>query len=94
MKISEVKAGTNATVSGEVTNMDEPREVVTKFGKKMRVASATLKDDSGEMVLSLWNDDIEKVQVGAKVTVENGWVAEYKGNLQISAGKFGKLNVQ
>lgn len=94
MKISEVKAGTgNVTVSGEITSKEEPREVITKFGKKLRVASATLKDDSGEIVLSLWNDDIDKVNAGDNVTIENGWVSEFKGNAQISAGKFGKIVV-
>ena len=94
MKISELKAGTgNVSVSGEITNVEEAREVVTKFGKKMRVCNATLKDDSGEIILSLWNDDIDKVQMGNKISIENGWVSEYKGNVQLSAGKFGKITV-
>lgn len=94
MKISEVRAGTgNVTISGEVTSKEEPREVLTRYGKKLRVASASLKDDSGEIVLSLWNDDIEKVNVGDSVTVENGWVSEFKNQPQISAGKFGKIVV-
>jgi len=95
MKISELKAGTgNATVEGEIVAKEEPREVVTRFGKRTRVANATLKDDSGEITLSLWGDDIDKVQVGQKVKVDNGYVSEFKGTLQISAGKYGKINVQ
>lgn len=38
----------------EVITMDEPRDVVTKFGKKMRVANAMIKDDTGKMTLTLW----------------------------------------
>ena len=73
MKITEVKAGTGSiSVSGEITAKDEPRDVLTKFGKRMSVCSATLKDDSGEIVLSLWNDDIAKVNVGDQVAIENG----------------------
>ena len=94
MKISEVKAGTgNVVITGEVTAKEEPREVLTRYGKKTRVSSATLKDDSGEIVLSLWGDDIERVNVGDNVTIENGWVSEFKGNPQISAGKYGKITV-
>ncbi len=94
MKIGELKAGTgNVNIEGEVITVDEPREVVTKFGKRTRVANATLKDDSGEITLSLWGDDIDKVKQGDKVKIENGWVSEFKGNLQVSAGKYGKLEV-
>jgi len=93
-KISEVKPGTgNVSVEGEVSAMSEPREVVTRFGKRTKVADATLKDESGEITLTLWGDDVEKVAVGNKVKIENGWVSEFKGNVQISAGKYGKMTI-
>jgi len=92
MKISDLKAGTgNVNVSGEISEKEDAREVITKFGKKLRVASAKLKDDSGEIVLSLWNDDADGFAVGDKVKVENGWVSEFKNTPQLSAGKFGKI---
>jgi ssDNA-binding replication factor A large subunit len=86
MKISELKANTgNASIEAEIISMEEPREVMGKFGKRLRVASATLKDDSGEIVLSLWNDDADKYAQGDKVKITDGWVAEYKGSLRISS---------
>ncbi|MFH1448152.1 MAG: OB-fold nucleic acid binding domain-containing protein [Candidatus Micrarchaeota archaeon] len=94
MKISELKSGIgNVDVEAEVTAIDESRDVVTKFGKKTRVANATIKDDSGEITLSLWGDDIDGVSIGDKVKIENGWVSEFKGAKQISAGRYGKINV-
>lgn len=92
--ISEIRPGTgNVTAEGEISAKDEPRDVVSKFGKRLRVCSATLKDESGEIVLSLWNDDIDRINVGDKVKVENGWVSDFKGAAQISAGKYGKITV-
>jgi len=92
--ISELKPGVgNVTVEGEITEINEPREVVTRFGKRTRVADAKLKDATGEITLTLWGDDIGKVAIGDKVKIENGWVSEFKGNLQISAGKYGKMTV-
>lgn len=95
MKISDLKAGTgNVNLEAEVAELEEPREVVTRYGKRMRVANATLRDaDGGEIILSLWGDDIEKVSKGMRLRIENGWVSEYKGNLQLSTGKYGKLVV-
>lgn len=92
MKISELKAGTgNANITGEIISMEEPRDVMGKFGKRLRVVSATLKDDSGEVVLSLWNDDVEKFAVGDNLQITDGWVSDYKGSLRLSAGRSGKI---
>ena len=95
MKIADLKPGTgNVNVEAEVVSVEEPREVMTKFGKRTRVANATIKDDSGEITLTLWGDDIDRVKGGDKIAVENGWVSEFKGTPQISAGKYGKINVE
>ena len=92
MKISELKAGTgNVDLEGEISVKEEPRDVITKFGKKTRVANAKLKDDTGEITLSLWGDDADTFAQGDNIKIEKGWVSEYKGNMQLSAGKFGKI---
>ena len=94
MKISELKAGTgNVTVRGVVSQKDEPREVVTKYGKRLHVANIVLKDDSGQIAMSLWGDDINTVDVGDTIEITNGYVNEFRGNPQLSTGKFGKIKV-
>jgi replication factor A1 len=92
MKIKDIKVGAmDGTIEAEVIDMEEPREVLNKFGVRMKVAKANIRDDSGEINLTLWNDDTGKFKVGDKIKLENGWVTEFKGNLQVSAGKNGKL---
>ena len=94
MKISDLKAGASEVeIEATVVEKQEPREVVTKYGKKLNVASATLKDDSGTITMSLWGKDIEAVNVGDRVRISKGYVSEFKGNPQISAGKYGKIEV-
>ena len=92
-KISELKVGANATIEGEIVSIDPTREVRTKFGKLVRVANATLSDGSGEITITLWEADIDKVNIGDKIKLENGWVSEFKGNLQVTIGKQGKIEV-
>ena len=75
----------------EVITMDEPRDVVTKFGKKMRVANAMIKDDTGKMTLTLWNEDIDTIRQGDTIKITNGWCSEFRDIITISAGKFGKI---
>ncbi|MEK6889744.1 MAG: OB-fold nucleic acid binding domain-containing protein [Nanoarchaeota archaeon] len=93
MKLIDLKAGQGKVdVEVAVKSVNPPR-TFNKFGKDMKVASAIISDDSGEMTLSLWNDDADKVKVGDRVKVTNGYVSEFNGQKQLSSGKFGKLEV-
>lgn len=92
MKIKDIKVGAmNGSITAEIIDMEEPREVLNKFGVRMKVAKANIRDDSGEINLTLWNDDTGKFKVGDKIKLENGWVTEFKGTLQVSSGKNGKI---
>jgi replication factor A1 len=93
MKISELKTGQGkANVEAEVISVEEPRSF-EKFGREIRVANAIIKDDSGSIKLSLWNQDADKVKAGDRVKIINGFVNEFKGEKQLTSGKFGKLEV-
>tara|TARA_Y100000310_G_scaffold175683_1_gene175727 strand:+ start:618 stop:902 length:285 start_codon:yes stop_codon:yes gene_type:complete len=93
MKISEIQAGQgNIDVTIEVTSVEEPREF-EKYGKKLRVANAMAKDDSGEIKLTLWNEDIDNIKEGMTLHITNGYASEFKGEKQLTTGKFGKFEV-
>lgn len=94
MKINELKVGaSNVTLTATVSQKDDPREVVTKYGKRLSVANIVLKDETGTIPMSLWEKDIDAVSVGDKVEVTNGYVSEFRGAPQLSTGKFGKIAV-
>jgi replication factor A1 len=91
MNISELRSGQEKVeIEAVITGMEEPREF-NKFGKVIRVANATIEDDSGSIKLTLWNQDIEKAKTGTKIKITNGFVNEFKGEKQVTSGKFGKL---
>lgn len=93
MKISDLKVGQGKVdVEGVVSKIGEIRSF-NKFGKDLRVANAILTSDGENITLSLWNDEIDKVKDGAKIKVSNGYVSEFNGTKQLSAGKFGKIEV-
>lgn len=92
MKISELKAGMrNVSVTGKIDSVGEPRTVNLKSGGTNTVADAMISDESGSMKLSLWGDDINKIQAGDRVSIENGYINTFKGENSISIGKFGKM---
>ena len=76
----------------EIKSLEEPR-TFNKFGKDGRVCNATISDGESEMKLTLWNDEIDKVKVGSKLKITNGYVNEFQGEMQLTAGRFGKLEV-
>lgn len=93
MKISELNVGqSKVDVEAEVKSIEEPRSF-NKFGRSIRVANAVVTDGSGEIKLTLWNDDIDKVKVGSKIKITNGFVNEFQGEKQLTSGKFGKLEI-
>ena len=94
MKISDIKDGDNEiNIEAEVTEKSYAREVRSKYGRVLMVADATLKDETGRITLTLWNEQVRQVMVGDRVKIENGYVKSFKGVLQLSTGKYGKLTV-
>lgn len=93
MNISELRPGTGSVnIEAEVVSIEATREI-NEYGRKLHVANATIKDDSGSISLVLWNEQIEKVKAGDRVKVENGYVNEWQSTPQLTLGKFGKLTV-
>jgi len=93
MNLGELKAGQGKVdVLVKVKSKAEPREF-EKYGKPLRVCNTVVSDDSGDMSMTLWNEDIDKINVGDSVKITNGYVSEFNGAKQLSAGKFGKLEV-
>lgn len=94
MKVNELKAGANnVELEGTITEKSEPRKVVTKYGKMLSVCDAVLSDETGSISISLWEDNANLVSVGDKVKITNGYVSEFRGNPQLSTGKYGKIEV-
>ncbi|MBR9676869.1 hypothetical protein GOV04_01910 [Candidatus Woesearchaeota archaeon] len=93
LQISEINAGQTITeVTVNIVDVAEPREF-QKFGKQGRVATATVKDSSGQCKLTLWNEQIDQVKAGDTVKITNGYAREWQSEVQITTGKNGTLEV-
>ena len=82
----------NVDIVLDIVEVENPREF-SKFGKSGRVANAKAVDSTGQIKLSLWNEQIDAVKPGIKVHITNGYVSEWQGELQLTTGKLGKLEV-
>ncbi|MDO8627134.1 MAG: DNA-binding protein [Candidatus Diapherotrites archaeon] len=94
MNVKDLSSGQGKIdIELEIVSMAEPRPFANARGEG-KVANAAGKDSEGnEIKITLWNEQCDLVKEGNKIKIENGYVSEYKGEKQLSTGKFGKLTV-
>ncbi|MCW4053236.1 MAG: single-stranded DNA-binding protein [Candidatus Bathyarchaeota archaeon] len=71
----------------KVLEKNEPRE--TRTGK--RVTEAVVGDDSGTVLMTLWEETIGEVDVGKTYTITNGYANLFRGSLRLTTGRMGSL---
>ncbi len=96
MKISDLRDGTKGVnIEARVVEKGDPRLVQSRYkDETYKVANAIVADDSGDIKLTLWNEQIDQVHVGDRIRIENGYVTSFKGEIQLNVGKFGKLTIE
>ena len=70
----------------------EEREVISKkTGETLRITEALVGDETGSILLTLWNDDIDKVEVEHVYQINNAYTTVFKGSLRLNTGKYGSI---
>lgn len=87
-----MRSGVN--LKAEITKIGDTRDVNLKSGGVVTVADAILTDEDGDLSLTLWGEDINAVKIGSKVTITNGYTNEFKGQVSLTKGKFGSMEVE
>lgn len=94
MKIKDLKPDSRrVNLEARVVSIAQPREVTLKTGEKATVADVTIEDETDKIVLTLWNEDIDRVRSGARIKIENGYVTTFRGDMRLNVGRYGKLEV-
>jgi replication factor A1 len=85
----------NVSIEAKVTEKSETREVMSRFkDETYKVSTAIIADETGTIKLTLWNEQIDQVNVDNIIKVDNGYVSSFRGEIQLNIGKFGKLTVK
>lgn len=80
----------NVTV--KVVSKTEARETVSRTdGTTHRVVDALVGDETGSIYLTLWDDNIDKVNDGDTITVKNGYISVFRGSMRLNIGRYGSL---
>lgn len=95
MKVRDLRAESKVDVLELIVKeKGSVRDFTSRSGSSGTVCDAKAVDDEGQEVsVSLWNEEIQRVQAEDRIRITNGWAREWRGNLQVTAGRYGKLEV-
>ncbi len=76
----------------KVVSMEEVKNVRSKKDRTPHVVTeALVGDDTGTVLLTLWDEVVEQVQAGKVYELTNGYVNMFKGTIRLNIGKYGEI---
>ena len=94
-KIGELNPSSRAVnVLAKVVSKSEVRNIASgKDGEPHKVSDALVGDETGCIYLTLWDDNIEKVSDGDTISIKNGYINLFRGNMRLNIGRYGTLEI-
>jgi len=94
LKIEDLRVGMKKiNVTAEVLETSEPSKVHTQFRDNAIVSNAVVGDETGKILLCLWDEQVNSVHMGDCIEVKNAHVALFKGEKQLRLGKSGTITI-
>jgi replication factor A1 len=75
----------------KVLEVSEKREIMTGRGFAREILESEVKDETGSIMLVLWDDRIISLTAGDTLEVKNGFVSSFKGKKRVNVGKYGAI---
>lgn len=74
----------------KVIEKGDIREVTSsRDGSSHRVAEATVGDETGTILMTLWDKHIDDISVGDVLKISNGYVSLFRGTMRLNVGRYG-----
>ncbi len=77
----------------KVVSKSQVRNVTGRDYSIRRVADALVGDETGCVYLTLWDDNIDKINEEATLQINNGYVNLFRGNMRLNIGKYGSFEL-
>ena len=95
MNIKDLRPGMEGVdLIVSVLRLEGQREVTTHSGLKHILVEGEVKDDSGNINLTVWNESVEqlmKVNLGDRIELRNCFITSFRGVLSVNVGRDSKL---
>jgi len=93
VKIEELTPNSRrVNVIVKVVSKGEARDVMGRGGPH-RVADALVGDETGCIYLTLWDDNIDQIKEEETISINNGYVNLFRGNMRLNIGRYGSFEV-
>ncbi len=92
-KVEELNPQSRAiNIIVKVVSKSEIRDVTTRRdGSNHRVCDATVGDDTGTIILTLWDDAIENINEEETISIKNGYISLFRGSMHLNIGRYGSF---
>ena len=77
-------------ITGTIKRLPTPRAVSTQYGQK-RITTVVFEDETGEIDLTLWEEEIDAIEEGASVRITGAYVREWADDIQLNIGRDGNI---
>jgi len=77
-------------ITGTIKELPTPRAVSTRYGQK-RITTVVFEDETGEIDLTLWEEEIDAIKEGAEVKIDGAYVREWGDTIQLNIGRDGDI---
>lgn len=92
-KIADLKPSSRSVEARfHVVEKGETREVTSrKDGSTYRICEALVGDPSGCILMSVWEEDIKKINEGENYVLHNGYINVFKNSMRLNIGRKGEI---
>jgi len=80
-------------IEGTIKSKGEIRTINKKAGGNVDVCDAILTDDKGEIKITFWGEECSQISDGIKIRITNGYTNSFKGDVSLTKGKFGRMEI-
>jgi len=84
-------ASKSVNLTVKVVSLGAPQSVPSRDGGTRSVTEAVVGDETGTVIMSLWDDQASIVSAGTVLRVENGYVALVRGHVHLNVGRYGRM---
>jgi replication factor A1 len=82
----------NINTTIKLISINPVRDVTSRRdGSSHKVTEALVADETGSVLLTLWDDTIDEVSEGTVYDVHNGYVNLFRGSMRLNTGRYGSL---
>ena len=93
VKIEELRPGmSDVNIIFQVISKDKPFEITSRqSGEIHRIVEAKVGDETGTVIIPLWDESIQMVKRGVTYSLRKGYTDEYRGSLRLKIGRYSEL---